>query len=169
MSQPAPTSEALVAEFRRQINFHLDESARKVEAAWATLSEEEVWQRPNPQTLAPGNQLLHLAGNLRQWVGTHLAGLPAVRARDAEFAARGGLGKAEVYARYAEALAVARRRLAQPLDLLRAVTVQGHATTELGVWVHVTEHLSYHTGQLVFFAKQLRGREFDFYGDWELG
>ena len=156
------------AEFRRQIAFYLDDSYRKVERVWATLSEEQIWQRPNEQTLAPANQLIHLTGNMRQWVGTHLGGLTAIRMRDTEFAARGGQSKAEILTAFQEVFAFAKTRLAAADDFLTVHTIQGHATTELGVWVHMVEHLSYHVGQLVFFAKQLRGEEFGFYDDWNL-
>lgn len=159
---------ALRDEFRRQATWYLDDAAEKVRAVWERLSEAAIWRRPNEQTLAPANQLLHLTGNMRQWVGSALAGLPDVRERDGEFAARSGPSKDELYAAFAEQLAFAKTRLAAADDLLRPVTVQGHRTTELGVWLHQCEHLSYHAGQLVFFAKQLAGREFDFYADWDL-
>ena len=159
----------LDAEFRRQIRFHLAESRRKIDAVWANLTEAEVWARTNEQTLAPANQLVHLAGNLRQWVLAALGGAEDVRTRDAEFAARGGRGKAEVFAAFAAVYDGVLAQLASGAPALDTpVTVQGHATTALGVWVHVTEHLSYHTGQLVFFGKQLRGREYDLYAGWSL-
>ena len=159
----------MTAEFRRQTAFYLAESRRKIDAVWADLSEAEIWSRPNEQTLAPANQLIHLTGNLRQWVLTGLGGAPDVRTRDAEFAARGGRGKEDIYAEFAEVCAAVHAQLASGEPALtQPLTVQGHTTSALGVWVHVTEHLSYHTGQLVFFAKQLRGREYDLYAGWDL-
>lgn len=159
----------MIEEFKRQIKFYLDENETKIKLVWQDLSEDEIWRRPNETTLAPANQLIHLTGNIRQWVLTSLGGQPAVRARDAEFAIRGGKTKVEVLTPFLAVLASAKTQLAQADDLLRPITVQGHATTELGVWIHMTEHLSYHTGQLIFFAKQLHPKQYDFYGDWELG
>ena len=158
----------MIEEFKRQIRFYLDENEEKIKRVWQDLSEEDIWRRPNEETLAPANQLIHLTGNMRQWVLTSLAGEPAVRTRDAEFAIRGGKTKVEVLTPFLAALASAKTQLAQADDLLRPITVQGHATTELGVWIHMAEHLSYHTGQLIFFAKQLHPKQYDFYGDWEL-
>lgn len=156
-------------EFRRQIGFYLAESRRKIDAVWAGLSEEEIWARPNEQTLAPANQLIHLAGNLRQWVLAALGGAPDARTRDAEFAARGGRAKADVFAEFAEVYDGVLEQLQRDSPpLAQPVRLQGHDTTALGVWVHVTEHLSYHAGQLVFFGKQLRGREYDLYAGWDL-
>ena len=155
-------------EFIQQIDFYLDENLRKIKIVWASLSEAEIWQRPNESCLAPANQLIHLSGNLRQWVGTALAGKPEVRTRDAEFAIREGKDKAVVLAHFVEEFAFAKTRLSQATQLLDKHTVQGHHTTEMGVWIHMAEHLSYHTGQLVYTAKSMRDIDFDFYGSWKL-
>ena len=156
------------AEFKRQIALHLDESMRKLEVAWPGLSEEQVWWRPNEHCLAPANQLIHLTGNLRQYVGTALCGLAPVRTRDAEFAAREGPSKDALYAAFVEQFAFAKTRLAAADDLLAEHLIQGKMFTEVGVWVHVTEHVSYHTGQLIYAAKALRDAGYDFYGGWAL-
>jgi len=159
----------VIGEFKKQILFYLEENEQKIQAVWQDFAEEDIWKRPNEKTLAPANQLIHLTGNIRQWVLTSLGGQPEVRERDAEFAIRGGKTKDDILHVFLEVLAFAKTQLEVAEDFLRPITVQGHQTTELGVWIHMAEHLSYHTGQLIFFAKQLNPREFDFYGDWDLG
>lgn len=155
-------------EFRKQINFYLVENERKIQEVWKLFSEEEIWMRPNDRTLSPANQLLHLSGNLSQWVLAKLGGSPDRRQRDAEFEARGGYTKNEIYSAFSEVLEKVKVQLPKSTDLCREVVVQGHQISELGVWIHMVEHLSYHTAQLIFFAKQLKAVEFDFYGDWDL-
>ena len=162
-------SSALDREFRRQVRFYLDDAAAKVARTWPLLSEEQVWLRPNAQTLAPATQLIHLAGNMRQWVGTHLSGLPPVRRRGGEFVVDPSRGKDDIYAAFAAQVEHLRARIAAPSDLLTPHTIQGHDTTELGVWMHQVEHLSYHTAQLVYATKAVLGRELGFYDDWALG
>ncbi len=159
----------MIEEFKQQIKFYLDENETKIKLVWEDLSEDDIWRRPNETTLAPANQLIHLTGNMRQWVLTSLGGQPEVRARDEEFAIRGGRTKADILDAFLEVLAFAKTYLQDADNLLRPITVQGHQTSELGVWIHMAEHLSYHTGQLVFFAKQLHPKQYDFYGDWDLG
>jgi len=159
----------VIAEFKKQILFYLNENESKIQLVWQDLSEDDVWSRPNKETLAPANQLLHLTGNIRQWVLTSLAGHPEVRERDAEFAARGGNTKLDILTAFLEVLASAKTQLECADDLMRPIIVQGHQTSEMGVWIHMTEHLSYHTGQLIFFAKQVYPKQYDFYGDWNLG
>ncbi len=155
-------------EFRLQISFYLSESFRKIAIIWQSLDEQQLWLRPNEQTLAPANQLLHLTGNMRQWVGAALAGEPNVRKRDAEFSAREGMTKQQIWEDFLAVYTYVKTHLDQPHDLLHMHTVQGHRTTELGIWIHMVEHMSYHTGQLIFFAKHIQNKEFDFYSDWQL-
>jgi uncharacterized damage-inducible protein DinB len=143
----------------------------KIEAAVAALSEDEVWWRASPSSNSIGNLLLHLAGNLGQWVIAGLAGESHERRRSLEFAA--GLdgetprvAKAEALARLrarvAECVAVARRLPAAELDRVRRIQKY-----ELDGWkalFHAVEHMSYHAGQIVQLAKQLRPEAgLDFY------
>src|ERR1051325_2827445 len=60
--------------------------------------EADLWWRPNDASNSVGNLILHLAGNLRQWIVEGLGGIPTHRNRDAEFAARGSLAKHELIA-----------------------------------------------------------------------
>ncbi len=159
---------AFESEFRRTTGFYLRENLRKVEATWASLTAEQIWRRPNEHCLAPANQLIHLTGNLRQWVLSNLDGQPDVRERDAEFAGRTGPDKAQILADFQLVFEEVLRVLEAPIAPGAPLRIQGHDTTPVGVWVHVTEHLSYHTGQLIFFAKSLRGAPYDFYGGWDL-
>ena len=49
-------------------------------------------------------------------------------------------------------------------ELLRSRTVQGFQLSGIGIVVHVTEHYSYHTGQIAFWTKQLKNKDLGF---WE--
>ena len=70
----------------------------RIEKALAALSEEDFWWRPNEASNSAGNLVLHLAGNVRQWIVHGLGGEVDVRERDEEFAAKGGVSKAEALA-----------------------------------------------------------------------
>lgn len=155
-------------EFKLRIKEYLLDNQLKIREVWSRLSEEQIWQRPNEECLAPANQLIHLTGNIRQWVLSNLGNAPDVRNRDAEFAARTGETKQEILAAFEQVLAKALQLLDQPHPLQKPLRIQGHDTTPIGVWIHMAEHLSYHTGQLVFFAKMLSPKPFDFYPDWAL-
>lgn len=60
------------------------------------LTDDQVWHRDSVHENSIGNLILHLAGNIRQWIGHGLAGLPDIRERDAEFAALGNISRTEL-------------------------------------------------------------------------
>jgi len=78
-------------------------SAKKLDQLWsrirdclAKLSTDEIWARGHENENAIGNLVLHLNGNVRQWIISGVGGAPDTRSRDAEFAARGGIEIAEL-------------------------------------------------------------------------
>ncbi len=139
----------------------------KIERTAGRLSPEQMWWRPNAACNSVGNLVLHLCGNLSQWVLAGLGGRAFERHRDEEFAATGGADADALLTRLravvGECRAVA--RAASERDLGRAFAIQGYSRTGFGVLLHAVEHMSYHTGQIVFVAKQLLGgpAEIEFY------
>ena len=134
----------------------------KIERAVAPLSDEEIWWRPCEQVNAIGNLLLHLRGNLRQWVIGTWADDGHVRQRSQEFAERELRSKAPLLAALRDTVEQC-RAIATELDepaLQQQHEIQGYSTDGLGIVYHVVEHMAYHTGQIVGLAKQiLDGRE----------
>lgn len=131
----------------------------RIERALGVLPPDDLWWRPNPGTLSAGNILLHLTGNVRQWIVSALGGEPDVRERATEFAATEGADAASLLAALADTVQRAAAVIeALPHDtLLRPLTIQGFATTPHWAVYHVVEHFSWHTGQLVAIAKQRAG------------
>jgi uncharacterized damage-inducible protein DinB len=140
---------------------------RRIEDAVAPLSEDQVWWRANPATNSIGNLLLHLQGNLSQWVLAGLGGRPYERHRSQEFAARGTAAKAELLAGLREVVAGCQEvvRGLSRAGLAEVRRIQGYESDGWNTVLHVTEHMSYHTGQIVHVAKELLGPEggIDFY------
>jgi len=136
----------------------------KIATAVEPLTEEQVWWRPNEASNAIGNLLLHLDGNLSEWVLGALGGQAVARDRAAEFAARGGAGKAELLARLRATVdgcrAVARRMKAP--DFARKHRIRRHEVDGARALFHAVEHMSYHAGQIVLLAK-IQGARIDFY------
>lgn len=143
---------------------YLGEYLAKIEAAIAPLSDEQLWWRPAESASAIGNLLLHLTGNLSQWVLAGLGGRPYARRRGEEFAARVGAPKAELLAALAATVAACRETAAAlpPAELSRARPIQGYEVDGSRALFHAVEHMSYHTGQIVLLAKAL-GAALDFY------
>jgi len=150
----------------------LDFSARKlrqlasrIETCLAGLSEEQVWARGGENENAIGNLTLHLCGNVRQWIVAGVGGLPDIRERDAEFAARGGPNIAELSQRFRSTVAEAAAALeaVTPARLAEHVTIQGYEVTVLEAIYSVVEHFSMHAGQIIFATKMLTGADLGFY------
>src|SRR3712207_2193969 len=93
MSDP---TQDIAGAFRLAARQTLGEGLRKIEHCVGQLDEESVWWRPTPRLNSVANLMLHLAGNLRQWIVSGVGGAPDVRNRPAEFNERPGRSKAEV-------------------------------------------------------------------------
>jgi uncharacterized damage-inducible protein DinB len=137
----------------------------KIERALEGMRDDDLWWRPNDASNSAGNLVLHLAGNVRQWVVSRLGGAPDVRDRAAEFAAVGGVSKAEALARLRaavdDACAVLERLDAEALAARH--TIQGNEVTGLYAVYHVVEHFAMHTGQILWLAKARTGADLGFY------
>ena len=131
----------------------------KIERSAGLLSADQLWWRPNPSCNSVGNLLLHLCGNLSQWVLAGLGERPFDRRRRDEFAAREGGDGATLIRRLREVVgecqAVVDRLRSE--DLARTHVIQGYERTGFAVLLHAVEHMSYHTGQIVHISKQILG------------
>ena len=139
----------------------------KIRLAVGSLTDDVIWQRPNAESNSIGNLLLHLSGNIRQWIVAGVGGIPGDRDRASEFSAQGGYRGKELIdlldsaARDADAVLA---RLTDD-DLPRALTIQGRETSVLAAVYHVVEHFSMHTGQILLLAKMYSPGSVRFYED----
>ncbi len=166
----SPTPSPVAREFVQQALFHFEANTSRVETCLAQLSQAQVWQRPNAASNSIGNLVLHLCGNIGQYILASLAQQPDTREREAEFAAQGGYHKAELLAHLQDTSqqAVAVMRQATEEELLRVRTVQGFEMSGIGVILHAVEHYSYHVGQIAFWTKALLDRDLGFYAGLDL-
>ena len=143
----------------------LEQLAGRIEVCLERLDEDQVWMRGNENQNAIGNLVLHLCGNMRQWIITSIGGGPDDRTRDAEFAARGGMTIPQLTARLRAGVSqtVAILRSLPPGRLAEQVRVQSYEVTVLEAIYHVVEHFAQHTGQILFAAKLHTGEELGFY------
>lgn len=129
------------------------------------LTEAQVWERPNSSSNSVGNQVLHLCGNITQWILTGLGGAPDIRLRDEEFATAGGFTKDQLLARLTEVIteSIAVIDGMQEEDLLQVRPVQAYEHDGVFILMHVVEHLSYHTGQIIFWTKKVKDIDMNLY------
>lgn len=145
----------------RYLEEYLDKIRIAVDRLDDLLQDDELWWRPAPGTNSIGNLLLHLAGNLSLWILAGVGGQEYERDRAGEFAATGGEGAEELLARLTDVVAACRRVLEglEGRDLAEELDIQSYRVDLLGAVFHAVEHMSYHTGQIVWIVKQLRPDE----------
>lgn len=131
----------------------------RLSEALAVLPEQDLWWRPHPGVVAFGTILLHLEGNVRQWLLSGLGGARDARDRASEFAAQGGPDGAQLLERLRTTVdeACAGVEALDEAALLSPVTIQGFEVTCAQAVYHVVEHFSWHTGQAVWIAKARAG------------
>jgi uncharacterized damage-inducible protein DinB len=136
----------------------------RIETCVAKLTPQQIWMRAADNDNAVGNLVLHLAGNVRQWILCGVGGQEDRRDRDSEFNARSGEGVLEKL-RPVVSEAVGLIAALPPGRLTETRTIQKHYdVTVLEAIYHVVEHFSMHTGQIIFATKLLTGEDLEFYG-----
>lgn len=143
----------------------LNDSLQQIEKCLNLLSVEQIWHRPNDVSNSIGVLVLHLTGNVRQWINKSLAGDEFERDRPAEFAQRDPLPTEDIFTGLSQAVARAGEVIdSLTIDQLTAgVTVQGYNVSAVGAVIHVVEHFSLHTGQIVYATKLLINRDLSAY------
>jgi uncharacterized damage-inducible protein DinB len=137
----------------------------RIETCLGLLNEEQVWARGGGNENAVGNLVLHLCGNVRQWIVSGAGGRPDHRDRDAEFAARGGAPIATLELSLKSVVSEAADVIGAltPERLSERIVVQGYDVSVLEGVYHAVEHFSMHTGQIIFITKMLTGEDLGFY------
>lgn len=155
----------LTAEFCTFAATRLRDNLQTIEKCLALLTVEQVWTRPNDVSNSIGNLVLHLRGNVRQWIVAGIDGQEFARDRPAEFSQRDALPIAQILpplqATIDDAASVIAGLTAE--RLLERVTIQAYDLTVLSAVFHVVEHFSLHTGQIVYQTKILTGLDLSAY------
>ena len=156
---------ALTGDFLRVSRDQLQVRLQRIEACLERLSDEQIWSRRHEVENAVGNLVLHLCGNITQWIIGGVGGAEVTRDRDAEFARREPLPADELAGRLRAVVQQADAVLAglTPDDLTQPRRIQGYDVTVLHAVYHVVEHLAEHTGQIIWATKGLTGKALDFY------
>jgi uncharacterized damage-inducible protein DinB len=130
-----------------------------------SLTDEQVWWRPNEASNSVGNLLLHLNGNVRQWIVASFNRTEETRNRPAEFSATGEIAAKELLERLGETLQEASKVLARLTqeDLVAMYEIQGYTVSGLEAVYQVVEHFGLHYGQVVYITKSLSGSDLGFY------
>jgi uncharacterized damage-inducible protein DinB len=143
----------------------LIEFMSRIETCTGKLTEDQIWARGHANENAIGNLIVHLNGNVRQWILAALAGDQDHRDRDAEFAALSGPPVSQLLANLRETIQRAGDviRALKTAQLTRIYEIQNYEVSGVDVVFHVVEHFAQHTGQIVFATKMLTAEDMGFY------
>lgn len=160
-------NDAIAADFLAYSTKRMQTLHTEIATCLGKLTEEQVWQRGGPHENSIGNLLLHLEGNIRQWILHGIAGQPDVRRRDDEFTLTPYTDAKTAFDNFTATLNEARDVIAalpparltevvdpQPTGIARNVPV-------LEAIYRIVAHLAYHVGQIVVLTKQMTGTDLD--------
>lgn len=146
---------------------YLGEYLDKIRLATNRLPEELVWWRPHQNALSVGNLILHLHGNLSLWVSNGLGKQTVERERGKEFTADRTHEGSELVRLISKTVTDCRTLIESiPDDAVSgSLHIQGYDIDVRGSIFHAVEHMSYHTGQILYIVKTLTSEHeaFDFY------
>jgi hypothetical protein len=129
------------------------------------LSDEQIWRRPNGASNSIGNLILHLNGNVRQWLVASFNQQEDTRNRPAEFSETGFIPASVLLETLSATMLEAAEVLAllTPGDMVASFEIQGYKVTGLEAIYQVVEHFGMHYGQILYIAKYMGGKDLGFY------
>ena len=160
----------LVKEFVDRCVEQLRLNLPRIEICLKAVTEDEVWQKPGSLAASIGHLLLHLNGNVTQYILSGLGGAPDRRDRDLEFTTGEPKSRAELWKTIRSTVEEACRVIEKTgeKELLGTRKVQGFDYTGMGIIVHVVEHFSYHVGQVSYRVKTLKDVDLGYYAGLDL-
>jgi len=123
-------------------------------------NDETLWQTLPGITNPAGNLVLHLEGNLREYIGRQLGKLPYQRTRDLEFNTK-GLSQRDLLVRIDELHKtippVIEGLTHEQMDAQYPEQVLGVPMTVQMFVIHLCGHLNWHLGQIDYVHRILTG------------
>jgi uncharacterized damage-inducible protein DinB len=165
MPEDEQTSEVTYAFIAKSRSLLMADYLPKIERCLERLKDEDVWWRRGEESNSIGNLVLHLCGNVRQWIVSGVGGAADTRTRQSEFDERSIIPSAELLASLRQTLKEVDAVLAAlpPAAILERRTIQGTEQTVIDAVFHVVEHFSMHTGQIILLTKMLTASDLRFY------
>lgn len=156
---------------RELARVYIEEARRRLVACHERIShcvnqldDAQIWWRPTDSMNSIANLVLHLCGNLEQWIVCGVSGTPNSRNRPLEFSERTSIPKEELSQRLAATVRRADDVLAQVNDakLLEPRRIQGFEETVLSAIFETVAHFNGHTQEIVYITRMQLGDGYRF-------
>ena len=158
------TLESLSNAVGKEASDELDGALRKIKHCVNQLTDDQLWWRPSESMNSVANLLLHLCGNLRQWIVSGVGGNADVRERQKEFDERKSAPKTELMQQIEHVVAEAKTALFEisAEELLRVRRIQGFDVTGIQAIFESVAHFRGHTQEIVHMTRCQLGDSFEF-------
>jgi len=157
-------SSAVASAFARESLLELTAATGIIRHCLNQLTEQQIWWRPDESMNSVGNLILHLGGNLRQWIISGVGGAADTRRRQLEFDERGPISGSQLLSEIELTVQEAGEVLGQVSGemLLEERRIQGFETTCLGAVVHSVSHFRGHVQEIVHLSRTILGADYQF-------
>jgi len=159
------SSEGLAKVFVAEARHRLAHSVTQIKHSLDQLDEHQVWWRPGDAMNSIANLVLHVCGNLRQWIVSGVGGEPDIRARQEEFSLRGGIPTRDLIRQLDEVVEKADGIISalSPSDLVKQRRIQGFDTNGLSALFNSLGHLQGHTQEIIHLTREHLGDDYKFH------
>jgi uncharacterized damage-inducible protein DinB len=125
----------------------------------APLSTQQIWAKPYPYGNSIGHLLLHLTGNLNNYIGAGIARTGYVRNRPLEFSDTSQRPKEAVLADFDAAIAMVaatiRKQSAEEWTAGYWDPTEPRTKNRFAAFMRMAAHAYHHTGQIIYLSKEL--------------
>jgi hypothetical protein len=158
------TADELASVMGTETGKELASALSRIEHCLNQLSEEQIWYRSQPSLNSIGNLMLHLCGNVRQWIIAGVGGAVDVRHRPAEFAERGPVPKEQLLRKLEILVREAKEVLGRVTarQLLETRRIQGSEVTGLAAILDSVSHFRGHTQEIIHMTRLQLGDAYQF-------
>lgn len=163
MTNP-PSGDTVAVAVGKEATQELREAQERIQHCLGQLTDEQIWWRPGESQNSIGNLVLHLCGNLRQWIVAGIDGGEDLRNRPQEFSERGPIPKSELLSRLESVVGDAAKTLATlaATELLKVRRIQGFEISALAAIFHTIPHFRGHTQEIIFRTRLALGDRYQF-------
>jgi len=157
-------NDTLATTIGREFAVELQNARGRVVHCLDQLTDDQVWWRPTEAMNSIGNLLLHVAGNMRQWLVSGVGGAPDIRERQAEFDERRQIPKKEILARLDAVLNDATDALNRQdaSGWLRELQIQRHKLVGFSAALHSIAHFQGHVQEIIHMTRTILSDRYKF-------
>ncbi|MFL2590307.1 MAG: DUF1572 family protein [Flavobacteriaceae bacterium] len=163
-------NEEMIIEIKKNSIYRIEENLRMILICFDKITEIDLWNKPSKKGVAFGNQIIHIVGNMTQYLISALGEKKVNRERDKEFIIDKSMSKKSLKNMLSLTIKESKKTINKLSveNLLKTRKVQVYTLSGIGCLIHAVEHFSYHTGQIALLTKNITNNDLGFYNGIDL-